>query len=573
MAAIETPGAAARTATLAYRAARDSLLSCHDDPDRARREFCFPDVGDVFNWAHDWFDPVARGNTRPALVIVEEDGSRSAVSFDELAVRSDRLARWMRGEGIARGDPVVLMLGNQVELWESMLALMKLGAVVVPTTTALGPSDLEDRIARSGARVVVCNPADAAKFAGVPGGVRRMSTGAVEGWADMRDAGDADASPLPHPGTAAHDPLLLYFTSGTTSRPKLVEHTQTSYPVGHLSTMYWIGLRPGDVHCNVSSPGWAKHAWSCVFAPWAAEATVFVYNYARFDAASLLTHLREGDVTTFCAPPTVWRMLVTAELGPRPPALRELVSAGEPLNPEVIAQVSSRWGITVRDGYGQTETTASIGNPPSQPVKPGSMGRPLPGVPVVVVDVATGARVDGVGEGEICLDLGASPRNLMAGYRDDDGAAMALGVYHTGDVASVDEDGYITFIGRTDDVFKSSDYKVSPFEVESVLIEHPLVAEAAVVPSPDPVRLAVPKAYVVLVPGASPTRDTALSILLFARERLAPYKRVRRLEFFDLPKTISGKIRRVELREREDAASGRTGAAEWREEQFPELRS
>jgi acetyl-CoA synthetase len=342
--------------------------------------------------------------------------------------------------------------------------------------------------------------------------------------------------------------------------------------------MYWLGLQPGDVHLNISSPGWAKHAWSNFFAPWLAEATVFVYNYARFDAAALLGQLRTEGVTTFCAPPTVWRMLINADLSGGPGALREAIAAGEPLNPEVISQVEKHWGRTIRDGFGQTEMTAAIANTPGQPVVAGSMGRPLPGVPVVLVDPLTGVVVDGVGEGEICLDLSAGsggPLTLMTGYQGDpqkNADAMAGGFYHTGDVAARDENGYITYIGRTDDVFKASDYKISPFELESVLIEHPAVAEAAVVPAPDAVRLAVPKAYVALVPGFEPTAETAESILRYAREHLAPFLRVLRLEFFELPKTISGKIRRVELRQRENEVEGARPAGEFRDDDFPGLK-
>jgi acetyl-CoA synthetase len=425
-------------------------------------------------------------------------------------------------------------------------------------------------------------PSTSAKFDDVPGDYSRFSIGEIAGWESVARAAEEDDGDLDHPGTAPGDRLLLYCTSGTTSRPKLVEHTQVSYPVGHLSTLYWLGLRPGDVHLNISSPGWAKHAWSCFFAPWLAEATVFCYNYARFDAAALLDQLHTRRVTTFCAPPTVWRMLINADLSGGPGHLREAIAAGEPLNPEVIAQVQDKWGLTVRDGFGQTEMTAAIGNSPGQRLIPGSMGRALPGIPVVLVDPVSGERLEGAGvEGEICLDLvgpTGRPLPLMTGYqgdpeRNDD--AMAGGVYHTGDVATRDADGYITYVGRTDDVFKSSDYKISPFELESVLIEHPAVAEAAVVPTPDPVRLTVPKAYVVLAPGYEPTRDTAYQILRHARENLAPYLRVRRLEFADLPKTISGKIRRVELRARESdlAGAGQTAEGEWRDDQFPELRS
>ncbi|MFC7490830.1 MULTISPECIES: AMP-binding protein [unclassified Knoellia] len=542
-------------ATRRYRAARDQILAWRGDHEGAVRDFSFPDLGKRFNWAVDWFDVIARGNSTNALVVVEEDGSSTQFTFDAMASRSDRVGQWLADRGVAQGDPVIIMLDNQVELWDCMLAVMKLGAVIMPTTSAAGAADLEDRVARGGARHVIANSTQVEKFVGLPGDVSRISVGPADGWHDLHDAYAVDAPPLPHPGTAPTDPLLLYFTSGTTSRPKLVEHTQVSYPLGHLSTVFWLGLQPGDVHLNISSPGWAKHAWSCFFAPWIAEASILVYNYTRFDAQSLLDVLRHSGVTTFCAPPTVWRMLINADLSEGPGALREVIGAGEPLNPEVIAQVRDKWGLDLRDGYGQTEMTAAVGNTPGSPIKPGSMGRPLPGCPVVLVDPATGERVAGVGEGELCLDLAASPLPLMTGYRGDperNAEAMADGFYHTGDVASVDADGYITYVGRTDDVFKASDYKISPFELESVLIEHPAVAEAAIVPAPDEVRLAVPKAYVVLAPGHEPTEETARSILAHAREHLQPWQRVRRLEFGELPKTISGKIRRVELRGREE---------------------
>ncbi|MFJ9845093.1 AMP-binding protein [Kitasatospora sp. NPDC101155] len=558
-------------ATERYRAARDVLLQMSGDHRTALEEFRWPVIDGPFNWAVDWFDVIARGNRRTALWIAEEDGGEAKYSFDELARRSDRVAHWLADQGVRKGDRVLLMLGNQVELWEAMLAVMKLGAVIMPTTTALGGADLVDRIERGGARHVLANSADTGKFAEVPGDYTRVVIGEpVAGWASYTDAYRFEA-PKPFTAvTAADDPLLVYFTSGTTSRPKMVEHTQLSYPVGHLTTMYWTGLRPGDVHCNISSPGWAKHAWSCFFAPWIAEATIFVHNYSRFDATRLVEQLHRAEVTTFCAPPTVWRMLIQTDLSAGPGALRELLAAGEPLNPEVIAQIERAWGRTIRDGFGQTETTLLVGNTPGSPLKPGSMGRPLPGVPVVLVDPVTGRLAD---EGEICLDLAGRPVNLMTGYLGDperNAEVTAGGYYRTGDVAVRDSDGHITYIGRSDDVFKASDYKVSPFELESVLIEHPAVAEAAVVPAPDPVRLAVPKAYIALAPGWAPDRDTALAILRHAREHLPPYLRVRRVEFFPLPKTISGKIRRVELREREQRAAG--SEHDWRDEQFPELR-
>jgi acetyl-CoA synthetase len=553
----------------AIRALRDGLLANREDWETACAQFAWP-VLDEFNWALDWFDGFARGNDGVGLLVVEADGSSTSLTFDELATRSDQLANWLRAEGVARGDRIVLMLGNQVELWETMLAAIKLGAVVIPATTLLAESDLRDRIDRGNAKHVVVRAADASKFDAVAGDYTRIAVGdgVPDGWLDYAFSHRAPAAFAPDGVTHATDTLLLYFTSGTTARPKLVEHTHASYPIGHLSTLYWIGLKPGDVHLNLSSPGWAKHAWSNFFAPWLAEATVAIFNYERFDAAALLNVIATHGVTTFCAPPTVWRMLIQADLTSVKTQLREVVGAGEPLNPEVIEQVQQAWGLPLRDGFGQTETTLQIGNPPGQPIKPGSMGRPMPGYTVALIDPVTGEPAD---EGEICLPLANRPLGLMVGYRDDDertSEAMRGGYYHTGDVASRDADGYITYVGRTDDVFKASDYRISPFELESVLIEHAAVAEAAVVPSPDPLRLAVPKAYVVLAPGHEPTRETALSILKHAREQLAPYKRIRRIEFYELPKTISGKIRRVELRTREeqDATGG------WSETDFPELK-
>ncbi len=571
---LDTP---ASTAT--FRAARDLLLERREDYEAAYRDFRWPDLGE-FNWALDWFDVIAAGNARTGLRVVGEDGSDRKLSFADLSARSGQLANWLRAQGVVRGDRLILMLGNQVELWETILAAMKLGVVIIPATTLLGPEDLVDRVERGGARHVVTTAADAGKFAQVPGGYTRIAVGEpTAGWLDYADADREPAAFTPDGPTRASDPLLLYFTSGTTAQPKLVEHTHASYPVGHLSTMYWIGIRPGDVHLNVSSPGWAKHAWSNVFAPWNAEATVMIANSARFSAAGLLDQMVRCDVTTFCAPPTVWRMLIQEDLTKWSVPARELVAAGEPLNPEVIEHVRRVWGITIRDGYGQTETTAQIGNPPGQPLKIGSMGRPLPGYTVALVDPITGAEG---GEGEIALDLRHRPLALMTGYRDSaerTAEAMQGGYYHTGDVASRDGDGYITFVGRTDDVFKASDYRISPFELESVLIEHEAVAEAAVVPSPDPLRLAVPKAYVVLAAGHEPTRATALAIMRHAREHLAPYKRVRRLEFAPLPKTISGKIRRVELRAQEADRHGGAGADparaphEFWEDDLPELKT
>ncbi len=556
--------------TRQFREARDFLVAHREDYETAYRDFNWP-AFDRFNWAQDWFDALAVEQPEvAALTIVEEDGEVSTRTYAEMAERSRQVAGWLTEAGLQPGDRVLIVLGNEVPLWETMLGCIRAGAVMIPATTLLTDADLADRIERGGVRAVVTSSADTGRYAGIADHCLRVAVGpSVEGWLHFDDSASYDGR-VPEVDTAANDSLLLYFTSGTTSQPKLVEHTQVSYPVGHLSTMYWIGLQPGDVHLNVSSPGWAKHSWSNVFAPWNAGATVFLYNYTRFDAEKMLQVLQTYGVTTFCAPPTVWRMLIQADLSAVKVQIRECISAGEPLNPEVIEQVRNAWGVTIRDGYGQTETTAQIGNTPGQEVKLGSMGRPLPGYTIALIDPST----DEVGDdGEIGIELAPAPVPLMRGYRDArelTEEVMRGGHYHTGDVASRDEDGYITYVGRSDDVFKASDYRISPFELESVLIEHPAVAEAAVVPSPDPVRLAVPKAYVVLAAGHEPSRELAGEILQFCRDHLAPYKRIRRIEFADLPKTISGKIRRVELREDEAAKvdSGQTAQHAYDEADF-----
>jgi len=525
------------------------LIANREDAEAARAGFRWPRP-EHFNWVNDWFDPLATGNTDAALRVVREGGVE-ATSFGEMAERSKRVARWLRDAGAERGDRMLVMLTNVTPLWETMLAAIRLGVVVIPATPQLTPRDLDDRITRGNVKHIVTDGEGAAKLTD-PSRVKiKLATDAIAGFEpfDLARSAPAELEPV---ATRADDPMLLYFTSGTTAKPKLVLHTHASYPIGHLSTMYWIGLREGDVHQNISSPGWAKHAWSSLFAPWNAGATVLVHDQARFSASRTLGVLRDHEVTTLCAPPTVWRMLILESLGERPSALRELVSAGEPLNPEVIDAVQRAWGITVRDGYGQTETTAQIGNSPGMIVKPGSMGKPLPGYEIVLLDSEN--RPAREGEVSIRIHDEMRPIALMDGYLDDierTAQAMAHGFYRTGDEASVDDDGYIHFVGRGDDVFKSSDYRISPFELESVLVEHPAIAEAAVVPSPDPVRLAVPKAFVTLVAGAEATADTARSIFDHCNARLPPYNRVRRLEFAALPKTISGKIRRVELRANE----------------------
>ena len=562
-----------------FQEARAFLLQHRTDYETAVKGFRWPDPV-PFNWALDWFDAElatnAESRDRPALWIVDAAQDRQTkLSFAALSKRSNQVANFLRAQGLKRGDHLLLLLGNVVPLWETMLAAMKLGVVVIPATTLLTADELRDRLDRGKARAVVAAEDQVAKVAslGTENIVRIVVGAASDRWLSYDDAAKASESFTSDGPTNADDPMLLYFTSGTTAKPKLVRHSQRSYPVGHLSTMYWIGLKPGDIHLNISSPGWAKHAWSCFFAPWNAGATVFVVNQPRFDAKGLLATIGRCGVTTLCAPPTVWRLFIQENLASFKVALREVCGAGEPLNPEVIDQVRAAWGLTIRDGYGQTETTALAGNSPGQKIKIGSMGRPLPGYRVQISD----ADGNPAKEGEVTLVLGADrPAGLMQGYQGDDGKLSGAEgeLYRSGDVVFEDDEGYLTFVGRSDDVFKSSDYRISPFELESVLLEHELVAEAAVVPSPDPIRLAIPKAFVLLISGAERSPETALSIFQHLHTRLAPFKRIRRLEIVtELPKTISGKIRRVQLRrlERDDDRNDPLRGREFREEDFPEL--
>jgi acetyl-CoA synthetase len=564
-----------------FQDARAFLLKHRTDYDAAVQGFRWPDPV-PFNWALDWFDAELahhpESKDRPALWIVDAGSNRETkLSFVALSRRSNQVANFLRAQGLKRGDHLLLLLGNVVPLWETMLAAMKLGVVVIPATTLLTPDELRDRLDRGKARAVVATQDQVPKLAGLGSdGLVRVVVGATakqEGWLPFEDAANAPEPFTSDGPTKADDPMLLYFTSGTTAKPKLVRHSQRSYPVGHLTTMYWLGLQPGDIHLNISSPGWAKHAYSCFFAPWIAGATIFIVNQPRFEAKGLLSIIDRCCVTTLCAPPTVWRLFIQERLADFKVSLREVCGAGEPLNPEVIDQVRAAWGVTIRDGYGQTETTLLVGNSPGQTVKVGSMGRLMPGYRVRIADSDGNA----VTEGEVTLVLGADrPAGLMQGYQGDDGKLSGADgdFYRSGDVVFADDEGYLTFVGRSDDVFKSSDYRISPFELESILLEHESVAEAAVVPSPDPIRLAIPKAYVLLVSGAERSAETALSIFRHLHTRLAPFKRIRRIELVtELPKTISGKIRRVHLRrlEHDNDRGDPLRGKEFREEDFPEL--
>ncbi|WP_073262153.1 AMP-binding protein [Cryptosporangium aurantiacum] len=564
-----------------FRAARDFLIETATDYTRAINQFAWPRFS-AFNWALDWFDGVLATEHADdrALWIVDAAGAEQSWTFAELSARSDQAACWLRGHGVRRGDRVLVQLGNQVELWETLLALMKLGAVAVPTSPLLPPADVAGRVSRADVGHVVVRADRTAGLSSLPPALTRIAVGRpADGWLDYGDCRHETGPFTPDAVTRPDDPLLILFTPGTTGWAKAIVHTHVSYPVGHLTTMYWAGLRPGDVHLSVSSPGWTKHLCGNVFTPWNAAACILVYAAPQPSPGTLLGLMERCGVSTMCAPPKAWRTIAASEperWRGRLPRLRELVTISEPVSPAVVHQIRRAWGLTVREGYGQSEATALVAHTPEQPVTLGAMGRPLPGCPVVLVDPVSGYPAAPGEEGEICLDLARRPLGLMAHYLDAVEPVVAGRTtvpdgryYRTGDVAVADELGFLRYLGRVEDVFSSADHRISPVELEGVLVEHEAVGEAAVVPTPTAAD-ALPKAYIDLAEGYRAGPETARAILRYARSHLPPYQRVRRLEFGPLPRTVSGKVRRIELRNRERAGHRRPN--EYRDEDFPELR-
>ncbi|WP_030691357.1 acyl-CoA synthetase [Streptomyces globisporus] len=578
MSAVRTP------AHEEYRAARDLLLRLRGDREAAVAAFRWPRA-EHFNWALDWFDVIAEGNDRPALELLGRPGPDGTVpvvdrvSFAELSARSGALANALREHGVARGDRVLVLLGTRTELWETLLGCVKLGAVVVPAYQDLTRDEAADRITRGRIRHVVCAPelvpllddlpvpglrmapgADRARATdGAGAGSRRPSGADRAGWSPYPDTrGPGRRAFVPDGPTRALDPSFCYFTSGTTSLPKLVEHSHAGYGVGHLSSLYWSGLRPGDRHLNLSAPGWAKHSWSSFFVPWAAEATVLAPPDGGLPPAVLPRVLADHGVTSFCAPPSAWRaMLPHVTGGAGAPRLREATAAGEPLTAETVRRVEAAWGVRVRDGYGQTEATALIGRAPGGPEPLAPLGHPLPGYRIVLRDPETGERGE---SGEVCVDLTERPPGLMRGYAGLPGRtaeAFAGGLYGTGDRGERCADGSIRLLGRMDEVFKSHGHRVSPPEIEAVLRTHPEVADAAVIPCPDPAGGLAPYAVVELDEnlvraGAEPSegrcRRVRAELLALAAERLAPVFVPRGVDVVPrLPRTRSGKVRRGEL--------------------------
>jgi acetyl-CoA synthetase/medium-chain acyl-CoA synthetase len=519
-------------------------------------------VPERFNWGFDVIDKWGdeRGSER-ALVFVDEKSGPQTFTFGQIAEKSSQLCNFFASNGLERGDPVLLMLPNTPMIWLSVVGLIKAGAVVVPSAPTLTQKDLEYRISAAGIRGVITDAPNASKFdhlATGPGAPRFY--GCVgkgqpsSNWVGMEDA-FSESKRAPRVDTRSDDPAFYYFTSGTEGLPKMVVHTHASYPMGHRQTALWLGIEQGRIHWNISSPGWAKHAWSSIFAPWNVGAPTFSFGYeGGFNAAKHLRLISEYGVETLCAAPTIWRMFILEDLSKFDlSSLKGACSAGEPLNPEVIEKFRKATGLVIRDGYGQTETVLVVGNFPGVKIMQGSMGVPGPLYDVDVIDDE--GKVLQVGEeGYVGIKTKPKPFALFKEYakdqkRTDD--VFRNGWYYTGDRASKDADGYFWFVGRADDVIKSSGYRIGPFEVESALIKHPSVVEAAVVPAPDQVRGAVVKAYVVLREGYEPSQALADELASFVARETGPYKHPRKIEFvksLEPVKTISGKIRRKNLR-------------------------
>ncbi|GAA1970557.1 AMP-binding protein [Amycolatopsis minnesotensis] len=520
-----------------FRAARDLLLAHRLDHAAATAEFRWPRPAE-FNWALEWFDVIAERNHRPALALLDGLGGVRETSFADLSARSDAVAVWLRGLGVRRGDRVLIVLGQQVELWECLLACMKLGAVVIPTYTSLTPAEALDRVRRGRVRHVVCWASLTHLFDQDGPGGRIAVGGAVAGWTDYRGSLGSHERFVPDGPTPSGDLAFAYFTSGTTSAPKLVAHNHVSYPVGHLTGMYWSGLLPGDRHLNVSAPGWAKHSWSSFFVPWNAEATVLAVAGSDIPVAELPRLLAEHGANSFCAPPSTWRAM-RGHLGSAAPRLREATSAGEPLDATLAERVERAWGVAVRDGYGQTETTCLAGTCPGMRQRPGWLGLPMPGYLLTLRDPDTATPGE---SGEVCVELAGAPVGLAVGYLGREERPFDGTYYRTGDLGERDEHGYLRIAGRLDDVFKSAGHRVSPYELEAALRRHPAVAEAVVLPRPDPVAGLVPHAVVVAAEGVVPGEELASALLLHLSERIRSVRFVR-----CLPRTASGKVRRAEL--------------------------
>lgn len=531
------------------------------DYDKTYKEFKW-EVPEYFNFARDVLDYWAKDPEKLALFWVDDDGNEEKRTFAQLCEESKKLANVLKNQGVKRGDVVIVVMPRLIEWWVVNIACLRLGAVISPGTIQLTPKDLKYRFETSEATCVITDINNAPKVDEVRNECPTLKTfivvgGKRDGWLSYADEVPKASSEFETENTKSDENAILYFTSGTTGYPKMTVHTHASYPIGHIVTgKFWLDLGPDDLHWNLSDTGWAKAAWSSFYGPWNCGAALFVHHTIGFNVKKTLEYLEKYPITTLCGPPTAFRMFVLEDLSKyKFRALRHVVAAGEPLNPEIIEVWEKHTGLKIRDGYGQTESVCLAGTFPPLEVKAGSMGKPSPGFDVRVID-DDGNEVPRGQEGDLAVrvkperpvglfkEYWKNPEKTASSYRGD--------FYVTGDRAIMDEDGYLWFVGRADDVILSSGYRIGPFEVESALLEHPAVAESAVVSSPDPVRGEVVKAFIILAPGYSPSDELVKELQDFVKKNTAPYKYPRKIEFVsELPKTVSGKIRRVELRERE----------------------
>jgi acyl-coenzyme A synthetase/AMP-(fatty) acid ligase len=531
------------------------------DYEKTYQEFKY-EVPEYFNFAGDVIDKWAEDPDKLAMLWVDDAGTEVRKTFQDFSKASKRLANVLAANGVKQGDVVMVVLPRNLEWWEIFTACIRMGAVVSPGTVQLTGKDLEFRSNKAEAACIITNGAIAAKFDEVADQCPTVKTKIViteprDGWLFYDDeVANADEN-FKTAETRSEDSCIVYFTSGTTGYPKMALHTHASYPVGHLTTgKFWLDLTPDDLHWNVSDTGWAKAAWSSYFGPWNCGAALFTHHSDKFDPVQTLDLLAKYPITTMCGAPTIYRMLVLQDLsGYKFPDLRHCVGAGEPLNPEIIEVWKKATGCTIRDGYGQTETVLLCGSFPCIEPRFGSMGKPSPGVDLQVVD-GEGNALPRNTEGDIAVRVKPNrPVGLFKEYwkEPERTASVFRGDWYlTGDRAYIDDDGYFWFVGRSDDVILTSGYRIGPFEVESALIEHPAVAESAVVSSPDPTRGEVVKAFVILAPGFTGSDELVQELQDHVKKVTAPYKYPRKIDFVDaLPKTVSGKIRRIELRNAE----------------------
>ena len=517
--------------------------------------------GEHFNFAYDVVDVIAKEEPeRRAMLWCNEAGEEHTFTFSDISKYSTMAANFFAAHGVKRGDRVMLILKRHYQFWFALLGLHKLGAVGIPATNQLAKKDISYRCNAAGVRLVICtldgeiadHVADAMQDS--PTVQTLVSVhGSREGWVDFDKELPQYPDTMERVETLATDPMLIYFTSGTTGMPKMVSH-DFSYPIAHIVTAkYWQKVVPDGLHLTISDTGWMKSMWGKLYGQWFMEAGIFVCDFDRFHADQVLSLFARYHITTFCAPPTMYRFFIKEDLASYDlSSLTYACIAGEPLNPEVFYQFYKATGLKLMEGFGQSETTLLLFNQVGTEPKPGSTGKPSPAYDVDLVD-ENGESVPAGTVGEIVIRLGGrKPCGLFQGYADNDALtreAMHDGLYHTGDTAWKDEDGYYWYVGRTDDIIKSSGYRIGPFEIESVLMEHPCTLECAITGVPDPVRGQVVKATIVLAKGYEPTEELKKELQNYVKKQTAPYKYPRVVEFVDeLPKTISGKIRRGQIR-------------------------